>query len=352
MAAPASSNLIINYLPQSLTDEEFRSMFLSIGPLKASKIVRDRATNYSYGFGFVEYMNDDDAGKAIATLNGLQLQNKRIKVAYSRNGDKVKGANLYVRNVPKHFNQEQFQAIFQNHGTIIQARIISDPNTGDSKGIGFVLFDTKDQAESAIAELDGTIPVGGTESLSVKFADDNVGKARAPQFMAAAAAGRGAGGFQQGYASSYGPMRNRGPMNRYNPIGGGQAMGPPGGGYSGYAGGFYEDTSAYGQNGGGGVAAAAPGGGAGGGGEQGGFVLFVYNIGPDANENGIWQLFAPFGNIIKVNVIRDFQKDVGKGYGFVTMSSYAEAMNAIQQLNGYKYYGKPLQVSFKSGNKK
>jgi len=44
----------------------------------------------------------------------------------------------------------------------------------------------------------------------------------------------------------------------------------------------------------------------------------------------------------------DFAKNQGKGYAFVTMPSQEEASAAIEQLNGYNYAGKPLQVSFKS----
>lgn len=43
-----------------------------------------------------------------------------------------------------------------------------------------------------------------------------------------------------------------------------------------------------------------------------------------------------------------YQKNMGKGYGFVTMPNYEEAERAIECLNGYNYAGKPLQVSFKT----
>ncbi|GAB1606833.1 ELAV-like protein 4 [Argonauta hians] len=171
------TNLIINYIPQTLTDEEFRSMFLSIGPIKSAKIVRDKATGYSYGFGFVDYENVDDAQRAMQTLNGLQMQNKTIKVALARpGGDEIKGANLYVRNLPRHYQQMDLERLFQQFGTIIQSRVLTDQNTGMSKGVGFVLFDQKKQAEEAINQITGTVPVGGTEALLIKFADDNAKK--------------------------------------------------------------------------------------------------------------------------------------------------------------------------------
>lgn len=78
-----------------------------------------------------------------------------------------------------------------------------------------------------------------------------------------------------------------------------------------------------------------------------GFVLFVYNIGGDTDEFALWQMFSPYGAVKKVSVVKDVIKNQGKGYGFVTMANYEEALFAIQQLNGYNFNGKTLQVSFK-----
>jgi protein sex-lethal len=59
-------------------------------------------TGYSYGFGFVNYTNEEDAEKAINTLNGLQVQNKRIKVSYARpSSEDIKETNLYITNLPR-----------------------------------------------------------------------------------------------------------------------------------------------------------------------------------------------------------------------------------------------------------
>ena len=69
----SKTNLIINYLPQSMSDEEFSQLFTNIGPVTSAKIVRNKANNYSYGFGFVDYTTPADAERAIQTLNGLQV---------------------------------------------------------------------------------------------------------------------------------------------------------------------------------------------------------------------------------------------------------------------------------------
>ena len=358
----STTNLIINYLPQTLTDEEFHSMFLSIGPLKASKIVRDRATGYSYGFGFVEYQKEEDAQKAANTLNGLQLQSKRIKVAPARVGENVKGANLYVRSIPRTMTQEQFAMMFAAYGNVVQSRLLKDQTTGKPKGVGFILYETKSQADAAIENLDGQVPEGGTEVMSVAYADDNRGKARQPMPFGPGAKLRG------GFQGSAPRMPTR-PMGGGHAMGGGHGRGYNEFGGNGYGAGGYNDYNNFSGN-------DAPGnfgpgpmrsnqnrfrynpmsgpGGFGGNnppnsaGNEEGFALFVYNIGTNATERELWQLFSPFGSVLKVNVIRDFEKNQCKGYGFVTMGAYHDAMSAIQNLNGYPYGEKPLQVSFKT----
>ena len=76
----AKTNLIVNYLPQTMTQEEIRSLFSSIGEVESCKLIRDKVTGQSLGYGFVNYHSTEDASKAIQTLNGLRLQNKTIKV--------------------------------------------------------------------------------------------------------------------------------------------------------------------------------------------------------------------------------------------------------------------------------
>ncbi|XP_059155254.1 ELAV-like protein 2 [Physella acuta] len=303
----SSTNLIINYLPQTLSDDEFRSMFLSVGPIKSSKIVRDKATGYSYGFGFVDFQHAADAQRAIETLSGLQLQNKRIKVALARpGGDQIKGANLYIRNLPVHWKEGELNKIFDPFGKIIQSRVLVDLSTGISKRVGFVLYDTRDEAESAIKVLSGKTPEGCTEPIMIKFADDNTKKMKQgtvqyvpiPNFAAP------------------GPMRNQ--MNRF------QRFNPMAGNFNGSPG----------------VPQA----------QQGGYTLFVYNIGFQATDRTLWQLFSPFGTVQKVNIMLDHEKNQCKGYGFVTMTNYQEAQNAINCLNGYFFQGRVLQVSFKGQN--
>lgn len=302
------TNLIVNYIPQSLSNEEFRAMFLTIGPIKSSKIIQDRATGYSYGFGFVDYENADDANRAVQTLNGLHIENKRIKVALARpSGLGVKGANVYVSHLPNHYTQSDLMKLFEPYGIIIRSRIMTHPNTNQSKGVGFVLYDQKKMAEAAIADLNQTMPPGGNEPIIVKFANETptAKKVRPPHEHYMPQPMTPTNNLQNFSP----PVLIRGPGNEIF------STSPVPNNFS---------NSDYPNS----------------------LVLFIYNTG-NMDETDLGQLFSAFGHVQKANIVRVQQKT--KGYGFVTMANHHEAENAVSRLNGYRYRGwGPLQVSFKN----
>jgi len=309
------TNLIVNYLPQTMTQEEIRSLFSSIGEVESCKLIRDKVTGQSLGYGFVNYHRQEDASKAIQTLNGLRLQNKTIKVSYARpSSEAIKGANLYVSGLPKHMAQPDLERLFSSCGNIITSRILCDNITGLSKGVGFIRFDQRIEAERAIQKLNGTIPEGATEPITVKFANNPSNNAKAIPPLAAYLA-------PQAARRALGAALHPASRFRYSPLAGDLLAG---------------NTLLPGM-------AATNGS---------GWCIFVYNLAPETEENILWQLFGPFGAVQNVKVIRDLQTNKCKGFGFVTMTNYEEALVAIQSLNGYTLGNRVLQVSFKTNNRK
>jgi RNA recognition motif-containing protein len=130
---------------------------------------------YSFGYGFVEYINEDDARKAIESLNGYQIEHKRLKVALARpNCEETKNTNLYIRNIPSNYDETQLHDLFAQYGEVIQVRLLRDQNTAFSRRIGFVIMATKQLAQLAIQNLDNTVPPnGGNEPIYVKYADED-----------------------------------------------------------------------------------------------------------------------------------------------------------------------------------
>lgn len=80
----AARNLIVNYVPDRMSDEEFRAIFEQFGEVESARLILDRQSQTRRGYGFVMFKNSVDAGKAIAGLNGFQVYNKRLKVEYAK----------------------------------------------------------------------------------------------------------------------------------------------------------------------------------------------------------------------------------------------------------------------------
>uniref|UniRef100_A0A0G4HC44 RRM domain-containing protein n=1 Tax=Chromera velia CCMP2878 TaxID=1169474 RepID=A0A0G4HC44_9ALVE len=167
------TKLIINYLPQDATEQKLRDLFTQVAELESCKLVVNKQTGNSYGFAFVNYHTHEDALKAIERFNGEPIGNKNMKVSFARpQSDAIKGANLYIRNLPADADEAKLRGIFEKWGSIIQTKVL-EPAAGstDNRKTGFVRYNFRVEAEKAILELNGKIPAGGTEPLLVKFAD-------------------------------------------------------------------------------------------------------------------------------------------------------------------------------------
>jgi RNA recognition motif-containing protein len=73
--------------------------------------------------------------------------------------------------------------------------------------------------------------------------------------------------------------------------------------------------------------------------------LYVGNLSYDVKNNDLQQVFAAFGNVVSADVIIDRDSGRSKGFGFVEMSSDAEAQAAISALNGQEHNGRALTVN-------
>ena len=72
--------LYVGNLSYSVTDEDLANLFAECGTVESAKVIQDRMTGRSKGFGFVEMSSDDEAASAIETLNGKDHQGRALKV--------------------------------------------------------------------------------------------------------------------------------------------------------------------------------------------------------------------------------------------------------------------------------
>ncbi|XP_053696218.1 sex-lethal homolog isoform X1 [Sabethes cyaneus] len=179
----SGTNLIVNYLPQDMTERELYSLFSTMGAIESCRVMRDLKTGYSYGFGFINFLTEETAQRAIRCLNGYTVRNKRLKVSYARpQSEEIKETNLYITNLPRTITDEQLDIIFGKYGTIVQKNILRDKLTGHPRGVAFVRFNKREEAQEAISALNNVIPQGGTQPLNVRVAEDH-GRAKAALYV-------------------------------------------------------------------------------------------------------------------------------------------------------------------------
>lgn len=77
-------NIYVSNLSFAVVDEDLKSYFAEYGEVSSAKVIMDKYTNRSKGFGFVEMSDDAVAQKAIAELDGATVDGRSIKVSVAK----------------------------------------------------------------------------------------------------------------------------------------------------------------------------------------------------------------------------------------------------------------------------
>jgi RNA recognition motif-containing protein len=86
-----AQKLFIGGLSFSTSTERLREAFAQAGQVESAAVVTDRDTGQSRGFGFVEMSTDEEADRAIAALNGKDLDGRQLRVEKATSGGRSKG---------------------------------------------------------------------------------------------------------------------------------------------------------------------------------------------------------------------------------------------------------------------
>ena len=91
------TNIYVGNLPYTTSETELQQSFEAYGAVARTKVIMDRDTGKSRGFGFVEMTNDEEAKAAIAALDGKDLEGRSVKVneAKPRRNDDSGGGAAY-----------------------------------------------------------------------------------------------------------------------------------------------------------------------------------------------------------------------------------------------------------------
>ncbi|CAF1706198.1 hypothetical protein Bca4012_005032 [Brassica carinata] len=154
-----TTSLYVGDLDASVTDSQLFDAFSQMGQVVSVRVCRDLATRRSLGYGYVNFTTPQDAARAIQELNYISLNGKPVRVMYSHRDPSVRrsgAGNIFIKNLDKSIDHKALHDTFSAFGNIISCKVALD-SSGQSKGYGFVQYETEESAQRATAELNGML---------------------------------------------------------------------------------------------------------------------------------------------------------------------------------------------------
>ena len=288
-----STHLYVENLSPRVTEYMLTEIFAVAGPVQHVKIIIPDRRIYQDGglnYGFVEYMDMSAAETALQVLNGRKIFDTEIRVNWAYQGQQNKEDtpnhfHVFIGDLPPEVNDTVLAQVFTAFGSLSDARVMWDMNSGKSLGYGFVAFRDKTDAEQAIALMNGERL--GSRVIRVTWADEKT---------------------QGGPSSSSSgvPTRSGGTAPaRMNFLGGPLV---------------YETVVR--QT------------------DKDNITVYVGNLDPYCTQADLIPLFQSIGYLSELRMHAD------RGFAFVKLDTHEHAAMAIIELHGHMVHGRPIKCSW------
>lgn len=162
-------NVFVRNLAPSVDNKGLYDTFSVFGNILSCKVANDE-NGVSKGYGYVHFETGEAAQDAIQKFDGMLIEDMEVHVShFVRRQDRAtqaKWTNLYAKQFPLTWDETKFKEVFAPYGTILSAALTKDEE-GNSKGVGFVNFDSHESAAKAVAELHGKVITEGDATFTL-----------------------------------------------------------------------------------------------------------------------------------------------------------------------------------------
>merc|ERR1719433_1057211 len=325
-------NIFVKNLHESIDNKTLYDTFSVFGNILSCKVVIDNESQKSRGYGYVHYVDDKSAKKAIDGVHGMTISERRVHAELFKPREEriksIKFTNVYIKYIPKHWSRDDLAKIFEDAtgGKLTRnedgeyATQLWQRDFGVSACLN---FESPDAAKVAVEKLNGKdVSSFGIPERESK--DDEKAEAEDASTKKAGADG----------AAAEDEAKTEEKTEKKESVGASAMM--PTKLYVARAQKTKERKEYLSrQQRKRGMGARR---------NYTGANLYVKNLSPDVDDAKLNEMFTNFGNITSAKVMRE-PSGKSRGFGFVAFEKKEAATRAIHEMTNTLHHGKPLYVS-------